>query len=178
MSETAEVEPEILAPEEPKRFRYKPRANNQKLDPRNDPGLYQRIFDLARMRLTQAEAAVILQVATVTLEKFLARDPDARDAWDAGTEMCKVSVKRLLLVHAKDDPATTRYLANNWLGMSNDPSKNRAIEAAGPGNTRGMSREEAMQRITELQAIYKDITPKPKAADPPKALASRRKRQQ
>lgn len=143
----------------PKKIVYKKRAPNAKLDPRNDTGLYQRIFELGRLRVTQEEAAAVLGVHVSNFRAFLKSDEAAQAAWDDGREMCKVSIRRQLFLHAKDDPATARYLANNFLDLSNDPSKNRAIE--NQGSTAAMNREEAMARILELQGkVVKDITPK------------------
>lgn len=144
--------------DQPVRLIYRRRANNAKLDPANDKDLYKKIFNAARLRLTQEEAAAVLGVACSNFRAFLKADEEAANAWADGKEVCKVSLKRTLFDHAKSDPTTARYLANNILGMSNDPSKNKALENQG-ATAAAMNREEAIKRITELQQKVIDITP-------------------
>lgn len=63
--------------------------------------------------------------------------------------MCKAMIRRLIFMHAKTDPSTARYLANNELDMSSDGKKDSDV----PGGIERLSRDEAKKRILELQAV-------------------------
>lgn len=145
------------------RFRYKgQREYSHKLNSKDNPKLLEIIHNIAGFRHTQAEAAAVLGVAVSTFKKMLATDQDIKDAWDSGKEMCKASARRLVFMHAQEDASTARYLANNMLGWSNDPSKLRAMEAAAAGAealSRPSSRDETMRRIQQLQEQHKQLAP-------------------
>ncbi len=115
------------------------------------------ISNLAAYRHTKGEAAALLGVSYSTFRTFLDDNSEARDAWRDGRQVCNASVRRLLFVHAKNDPSTARYLANNML----DDMTKDGVDAASnvPGGVDRLSRDDAKKRILELQAITANPTP-------------------
>lgn len=133
-------------------FRYKPRRKSLDVnDMINGRSILDVIASIAAYRHSQPEAAALLGVGTATFKRFLHDCPEARDAWRDGRQMCKATVRRLIFVHAKSDPATARYLANNILDMTPDGKTDDNV----PGGTDRLSREDAMRRIQELQGVAK-----------------------
>ena len=128
-------------------FRYKPQA---KLSV-DDPTLWDRMVLAGSLRLTQATAAVLLGCSADTLQRFWKDCPEYREAYEAGKELDNVRTARLLRMHAVTDPGTARFLAKNYLELSDDPSKAKADEATADA-LKSMSRQEAEGRILELKA--------------------------
>jgi hypothetical protein len=106
------------------------------------------ITSIASYRHTQGEAAALLQVSKPTFERFLAEHEEAKQAWKDGKQMCDASVRRLLFLHAKCDPATARFLAKNHLKMTDDGEPRLEAEIG----KAVLSVAEAKARITEMQA--------------------------
>lgn len=133
-------------------FKYKPRrAKLDVNDTINGMPLLDLIAQLAAYRHTKGEAAAILGVGYSTFNRFLDENQEAKEAWKDGRQICKASVRRLLFVHAKTDPSTARYLANNMLA---DMTKDGVDPAAStPGGVDRLTRDDAKKRILELQAI-------------------------
>jgi DNA-binding XRE family transcriptional regulator len=134
-------------------FRYKPRTK-EALDV-EDEGLLERISKLsANLWLTKNMAADALGVSRTTFYEFLRRHPEAKDAWDIGRTIGRVDFGQTGYIHARHDPATWRFLAqqDRYLGMK-PPKTATAPEPLpddAPGTTRRLSREELMGRILEL----------------------------
>jgi len=82
-----------------------------------------RIKRLAAMGCTQEEAAGYLLVSIRTLEKFFAENLVAREAWEDGQQMGKISLRRIQWRHAVEHPQTAIFLGKNMLGQS-DTFKN------------------------------------------------------
>ena len=75
---------------------------------------------LAEIQCTQREAARVLGVSPRLLGQFLAEHPDAREAWQRGKSLGRVSLRRLLWRQAQVDPAQARFLAKSWLDDGDD----------------------------------------------------------
>ena len=100
---------------------------------------------LTEIQCTQKEAARVLGVSPRLLGQFLAEHPDAREAWQRGKSLGRVSLRRLLWRQAQVDPAQARFLAKNWLHDGDDQedtSNNPAV----------LTDEERKARILELLA--------------------------
>ncbi len=148
-------------------FRYKPRRNKLDLgDNINGVPILDMIARLAAYRHTQKEAAALLGVGHSTLKRFFEENAEAREAWQDGRQMCKATIRRLIFMHAKSDPSTARYLANNMLEMTSDGKQESDV----PGGVERLSRDEAKKRILELQAITSTAKP---AASKSRALTTR-----
>ena len=144
------------------RIRYKPRREKLSIA---DDGILDRIFAVALLRPTQAEAAAALGVSRETLRLFMDGHPEAREAWDDGKQACKLSLRRTLMLHAKSDPGTARFLAKQYLKMSDDPAKARLDSTTEGVIRKQMSVAEAQARILELRA--KLVPPPPPPMDKP-----------
>ena len=133
-------------------FKYKPRRAKLDLDDTiNGKPLLDLITQIASYRHTKGEAAALLGVGYSTFNRFLDENPEAKEAWKDGRQICKASVRRLLFVHAKSDPSTARYLANNLLADMTKDGVDATADAA--GGVDRLSRDDAKKRILELQAI-------------------------
>ena len=124
----------------PKR-RYSPRARKLVVA---EP-LLQQLTVLAEIQCTQKEAARVLGVSPRLLGQFLAEHPDAREAWQRGKSLGRVSLRRLLWRQAQVDPAQARFLAKNWLDDGDD-------QEATCNNPAVLTDEERKARILELLA--------------------------
>ena len=67
--------------------------------------LLRQLTVLAEIQCTQKEL----------LGSFLAENPDAREAWQRGKSLGRVSLRRLLWRQARLTPAQARFLAKSWL---------------------------------------------------------------
>ena len=133
-------------------FQYKPRRQKLHID---DPGLLDRLTELgAGLPLSQAldVAALSLGVSRSTLFQFLKENPEAKDAWKQGRVMKKAQFAKKGEQFAMVDPPTWRFLAKQYLGMSDNPKTDKATAQLANAETKKlMSREEAIKRIMELQ---------------------------
>lgn len=132
-------------------FKYKPRRAALDIeDVINGQPILDMITQIASYRHSRKEAAALLGVGYSTFRRFLDENPEAREAWQDGRQVCKASVRRLLFMHAKHDPSTARYLANNML---DDMTKDGESASDVPGGVDRLDRNEAKRRILELQAV-------------------------
>ena len=124
----------------PKR-RYTPRARKLVVA---EP-LLRQLTVLAEIQCTQKEAARVLGVSPRLLGQFLAENPDAREAWQRGKSLGRVSLRRLLWRQAQLDPAQAQFLAKSWLDDEDD-------EEDAKNDTAVLTDEERTARIIELLA--------------------------
>lgn len=129
-------------------FIYKPRP---KLDVA-DETLLQRMHQCGMHNMTHYQAAAVLGVSRDRLEDFWKLHPEYREAFEAGKHMRGAKIRILGDRHMALDPSTWRFVAKNELGMSDDPSKARADEAAAGLMHQQMDRGEIDKRILELHA--------------------------
>lgn len=133
-------------------FQYKPRRQKLHID---DPGLLDRLTELgAGLPLSQAldVAALSLGVSRATLFKFLKDNPEAKDAWKQGRVMKKAQFAKKGEQFAMVDPPTWRFLAKQYLGMSDNPKVDKPTAALAGAETKQLkTREELIKRIAELQ---------------------------
>ena len=127
-------------------IRYKPRAL---LEP--DERLMGQMHALGVLDPDQHELASALGCSVDTLQRFWRQHPEYKEAFEDGQAKGRLQLRKLLRGHAMVDPGTARFLAKQYLKMSDDPSKAKADEAAGQLMRRAMSREEANGRILELK---------------------------
>ncbi len=129
-------------------FEYKPA---RKLDAA-DPNLAKRTHRCGMYNMNRSETARMLGVDRTYLARFWEQHPEFEEAWLAGKEIRTARMRMLGDRHAVTDPATWRFMAKNELGMSDDPSKARADEAAAGLIHQQIDRGEIDKRIMELQA--------------------------
>lgn len=128
-------------------FRYKPEPLLQA-----DERTFKRMRHLGVLRLSQIDCAGVLGCSVDTLRSFWAHHPEFREVYEQGAALDKLAIAQDLRNHAKTDPATARYLANNYLGLSNDPAK-AALDKANTELAKGkMTKQELEGRILELTA--------------------------
>src|SRR5262245_5315779 len=135
MADTSERPPGAAMP-----LVYKPRPL---LEP--DERLLAQMQVIGGYKVSQEEAAALLGVSRDTLRLFWEKHPEYREHYEAGRTLRRVKVRRLLDMHAITDAGTARFLAKNELGLSDDPSKAKADEAAAREANKRMSGEEAKQ---------------------------------
>lgn len=136
-------------------FRYKARP---KLEPGD--GMLEQMVQLGMLRVNQHTAAAVLGCSADTLRSFWTAHPEYRDAYDAGQQLDNVRTSRLLRMHAVSDPATARFLAKNYLELSDDPSKARLDEESTKA-LKSRTPEETRARIQEILGKLKVIEHEP-----------------
>lgn len=72
---------------------------------------------LRKIQCTIEEAAAACGVHRKTLHEFLARYPEAREAWEAGKNEGKASLRRLQFDMAKSNPTMAIFLGKQYLGQ-------------------------------------------------------------
>ena len=140
----SEAQPKPPHPATP--FKYKPR-------PKLEPGeaMLDQMANLGMLNVSHIEAAAVLGCSRTTLELFWEANPEYREAYDNGKLLRKARLRKIVDMHSISDAGTARFLAKNELGMSDDPSKARADEAAAAEAHGRMNREQANKAILELQ---------------------------
>lgn len=77
------------------------------------------IKSLAGLQCTQIEAASVLGVAKETFNRFLNRNPEAREVWDMGHDSGKASIRRTQFKIADGgNAAMAIWLGKMYLGQS------------------------------------------------------------
>jgi len=99
-------------------------------------------------------AARVLCVSHRLLVQFLADHPEAREAWQRGKGLGRVSLRRLLWKQAQADPAQARFLAKHWLGMNGGQSQQNENDKAVV-----LTGGERIKLILELQAKVRGSPP-------------------
>jgi IS30 family transposase len=105
------------------------------------------LFGLASVACTQDEIARLMGVARRTLNYFLERHEEARDAYDQGMAQAKLSVRRKMLRLADTQSAAAIFLGKNLLGMKDVVDQNVNIKK----EARDLSDDELME-IAQRQA--------------------------
>jgi hypothetical protein len=105
---------------------------------------------------SQAEAAAVMGVSRIALQKFLKRHPEMQDAYDNGWLEGCISLRRSNIQLARKNASMAIFLSCNYLGLDNSGYANyRAAQTGAPGesavNDEGPSpREKVESRIARL----------------------------
>lgn len=73
--------------------------------------------ELGALQCTQSETAAVLGVSRWTLEKFFKYYPEAVEAFDAGADSGRASLRRLQWLQAQRSPTMSIWLGKQWLGQ-------------------------------------------------------------
>ncbi len=88
-----------------------------------DRATLRRVQVLAQIHCSLAEAASVLLVSRKTLEQFLREHPKARQAWERGRALERVSLRRLQFLQTAKSPAMAIWLGKQYLGQKDPDSK-------------------------------------------------------
>lgn len=146
------------------RIRYKAPGHEQGPQPKlwPDEDTLRQVSQLAGLHCTKGEAAAVLGVHRNTFLKFLSDHEAAKEAWELGRLQGKASLRRTLWVQAQVDTGQARFLAKNWLKMTDKVEVKQEVT-----DRRPMDRAEALQRAMELLGkvgaivAQKPVTSKP-----------------
>jgi hypothetical protein len=94
------------------------KAGRSILQPDNDT--LRVIAELARLFCTQAEIAAVLGVSRRTLQTFLYAHEVGHQAWEAGLQHAKISLRRKQLALADKSAPVAIFLGKNYLGQRDE----------------------------------------------------------
>lgn len=75
---------------------------------------------LARIQCTKGEAASVFGVNETTFGRYLAREPSAAEAWEAGRELGKMTLRRYQFDLARTNVAMAIWLGKNYLDQKDE----------------------------------------------------------
>lgn len=78
------------------------------------------IFQLAKIMCNQREIASVLGIGERYLRDFMTRHPEARAAWEDGTEVAKISLRRKQFAQADKSAPMAIFLGKNYLGQRDE----------------------------------------------------------
>lgn len=116
------------------------------------------IRSLAQIHCTMAEAASVLKVARETFTRYVNEHPAIREAWDAGLDEGKASLRRAQFKSAlgsKEDGITPNVTAQIWLGKQIlGQTDNMALTGpkGGPLETRNAGLEDLVRALDGVAA--------------------------
>lgn len=90
--------------------------------PEENPELFAKnvavLAGVGQIWATTKECAAALTVSEPTVIKFMQQYPEARDAYERGFQVGKISLRRIQLDLAKKNPAMAIFLGKNYLGQT------------------------------------------------------------
>jgi len=107
---------------------------------------------MGQIMVTEAEAASFFGVGINTLKRFFAEHPEARETFENGKNIGKISLRRLQLRLAEKNPAMAIFLGKNVLGQSDRVAHFGGGPEDGPIQYANMTEEEINARLEALLA--------------------------
>jgi hypothetical protein len=132
---------DLILPEEPASRSNNPDGRPPLLNP--DERTLRQIKSLGGLQCTIEEAAASLGVSRRTLYVFFEKYPEAHEAWHAGRELGRVSVRRAQYKMAQTNPTMNIWWSKNNMGQTDKVETTQTIVTITP--------EERLARIRELQ---------------------------
>jgi hypothetical protein len=117
-----------------------------------DQRTMQELSGLGQIIATEAEAASFFGVSVNTLKRFFAEHPDAREAFENGKNIGKISLRRLQMKMAAKNPAMAIFLGKNLLGQSDRVAHFGGGPGDGPIQYENLTEEEINARLEALLA--------------------------
>ena len=107
---------------------------------------------LGGIQATNDEAASVLRVSTGTFEGFMRNHPQAREAFDAGKDEGRASLRRTQFAMAEKNAAMAIWLGKQYLGQS-EKSEIRTTT----------THEEQLERLGLLERVARNLSANGKA---------------
>lgn len=90
------------------------------------------IEKMARLQCTMREAAAFLGIRVHQFKSLLARDEKARDAWERGLMMGRISLRRKQMRLAGGNASMAQFLGKNILGQRDVLTNEHTGDGGGP----------------------------------------------
>ena len=107
---------------------------------------------LSALQVSEAEAAAFLGIRLKAFKEMLRVDVAARDAWEQGRELGKVSLRRAQFNLAERNPSMAIFLGKQYLGQNEIQVIEHSGRDGGPNKTLDLNRLDSSGR-KQLRSI-------------------------
>jgi hypothetical protein len=116
--------------------------------------ILKQVDGLGRIQCTTREGAAFFRVSEPTFLKFLADDPDAKEAFEDGKGSGCVSLLRTQFELSKKNAAVCIFLGKQYLGQTDRQDHRLTGADGGPVQYANLSEEEINARLAALAAKH------------------------
>lgn len=120
---------------------------------RRKPVTVSAIRALSQLQVSEAEAAAALGISTKTFKEMIRVDVSARDAWEQGRELGKVSLRRAQFLMAQKHPQMAIFLGKQYLGQNEVSVIEHSGRDGGPIRTLDLTRLNSSDRKSLRQIL-------------------------
>lgn len=110
---------------------------------------------LSGLQCSEAETAAALGVTTTAFREMIRIDAKARDAWEAGRELGRVSIRRKQFALADRHPQMAIFLGKQYLGQNDVQVVEHSGRDGGPIKTLDLGKLDAGERSKLREVLTK-----------------------
>lgn len=122
---------------------------------RRQPVKVSEIRALSQLQCTEGEAAATLGISLKVFREMLRVDARAREVWDQGRELGKVSIRRKQFALADRHPQMAIFLGKQYLGQSDVSVVEHSGRDGGPVKVLDLARLTPAERAAMRESLTK-----------------------